>query len=192
VIDQQAPRVAFTLNEALCPRNKFVVGFQGAARRYRFVKAGSVRNNGGTILGTEWNQSWKIVADAGRGGGGDTVCKSHRPAHGFVGLGGQLNMDSVPADAFGGRPTYRRCTLNDLAADPQVGSASSSRLDWVGRNHDRKKLSTMNGRTGVDNRRTNFLYLDGHVETKHLFETVEPFQWGEEFYSLQPSNDVAG
>ena len=30
VIDQQAPRLAFTLNEAICPRNKFVVGYQGA------------------------------------------------------------------------------------------------------------------------------------------------------------------
>ena len=191
VVDKQAPRVAFTLNEALCPRNKFVVGFQGAARRYRFVKAGSVRNNGNTILGTEWNQSWRIVADAGRGSGGDTVCKSHRPVHGFVGLGGQLNMDTLAPDAFGGRPTYRRVTLNDLAANPQVGETSGTRLDWVGRNHDHRKLSTVSGRSGVDTRRTNFLYLDGHVETKHIFETIEPFQWGEEFYSLQPSNDVA-
>ena len=38
--------------------------------------------------------------------------------------------------------------------------------------------------------KTNFLYVDGHVETKHVFETLSPFQWGERFYSLNPNGGL--
>ena len=40
-------------------------------------------------------------------------------------------------------------------------------------------------------RLTNFLYCDGHVETKHIRQTLKPFEWGEKFYSVVPG-DVAG
>src|SRR4029450_10941692 len=53
VEDTQAPRIAYTLNEAICGRNKFVVGFQGTVRPYQYVRAGQVRNSGATILATE-------------------------------------------------------------------------------------------------------------------------------------------
>ena len=63
------------------------------------------------------------------------------------------------------------------------GASPTTLLDWVGRNHDRKTK----GADGQDARRTNFLYLDGHVETKHLADTVYPRnEWGEQFYSLTP------
>jgi len=77
--------------------------------------------------------------------------------------------------------------LTDLAGDPQAGSASTSRLDWVGRNHGKRKLEQ-----GFDTRKSNFLYVDGHVETKNIRETIAPkFEWGEKFYSLAPNGDVA-
>lgn len=165
-VDEQSPRCAFTVNEAVCPRNKFVLGFQGAVRVYRYVNNGKIRNSGNTILATEWNPDWHIVSDTGRSNPGETVCKSHRPIHGFVGLGGGVNMEEIAADPFRGRPTYRRVTLNDLSPNPQVGAASNTRLDWIGRNH---------GTGDVGKRRSNFLYCDGHVETKHVSETVQPF-----------------
>lgn len=187
VIDQQAPRCAFTVNEAICPRNKFVRGFQGAKRVYQFVRAGQVKRNAETILAAEWNPSWRIVADSGRSDPGDTVCKSHRPVHGFAGIGGDLNMENLAPDAFGGRPSYRRVKASDLAGDPQPGGASSTRLDWIGRNHGKKQLQN-----GFDLRKSNFLYVDGHCETKSIKETVEPkFQWGEKFYSISPNSDLA-
>ena len=34
-------------------------------------------------------------------------------------------------------------------------------------------------------RTSNFLYVDGHVESKQVKETLDPFQWGERFYSLE-------
>jgi len=187
VVDQQSPRCAYTVNEAICPRNKFVIGFQGALRRYQFVRAGQIRSSANTILAAEWNPNWHIVADAGRSDPNTTVCKSHRPIHGFVGLTGELNMELVAADPFAGRPTYRRVTISDLAGDPQPGQASNSRLDWVGRNHGKKVL-----KNGFDERKSDFLYVDGHVETKGIKETVFPkFEWGERFYSLSPNGDLA-
>ena len=187
VVDQQAPRIAYTVNEAICPRNKFVLGFQGDTRRvYQFVRAGQVKRNAETVLATEWNQDWHIVADVGRSDPNTTVCKSHRPVHGFIPLSGSLNMETVPADPFAGRPTYRRAKVSDMAGDPQAGGAFNTRLDWVGRNHGKRTLVN-----GFDQRKSNFLYVDGHVETRPIKETVEPqFQWGERFYSLSPNNDL--
>ena len=177
VIDEQAPRCAFTVNEAIMGRNKNVLGVQGTVRPYVFVK--QLKNSAGTILGTEWNQNWRIVADTGRSSPSDTVCKSHRPIHGFVGIAGGLNMELIPPDPLG-RPTIRRVTEADLAPDPQVGGASSTRLDWVGRNHG----STKKRGDGRNIRTSDFLYADGHAETKSIYATLMPFQWGERFYSL--------
>src|SRR5262249_2707830 len=93
VVDQQAPRLAYTVNEAIMPRNKFVLGFQGdTVHAYQFVRAGQIKKSAETILATEWNQDWRIVADDGRSNPGTQVSKSHRPVHGFVGLTGELNL----------------------------------------------------------------------------------------------------
>lgn len=191
VIDFQAPRCAYTVNEAICPRNKFVKGFQGASRVYQYVNAGRIKHPSTTILATEWNRDWRIVADTGRGEGGSQVCKSHRPIHGFVGLGGELDMEQLPSDYTGkGRAEMRRVTPADLAPDPQVGGASSTRLDWVGRNHGFLK-KTVDG-YGFNVALSNFLYADGHVESKSIIDTVRPhqFEWGDSFYSLRPSDDI--
>ena len=107
--------------------------------------------------------------------------------HGYRGLGGELDMELVAPDPFGGRPTLTRVTPDLLAPDPQPGGNPSTRLDWVGRNHGfvRKNLSG-----GFNIGKSNFLYVDGHVETKNIRDTVQPnnFEWGEKFYSLSPSN----
>jgi prepilin-type N-terminal cleavage/methylation domain-containing protein/prepilin-type processing-associated H-X9-DG protein len=184
VTDRQAPRCAYTVNEAICPRNKFYVGFQGAVRPYQFVRAGSVRNSSETVLATEWNQDWHVVSAAGRVDPGVTVSKSHRPVHGFKGVSGGLDMELIPPNAFSSAPKIRRIRADELAPDPATG-AGATRLDWVGRNHGKRN------RADYDDRRTNFLYCDGHVETKTVKETIEPqFQWGDTFYSLNPGSDI--
>ena len=181
VVDQQAPRLAYTVNEAVCPRNKFFVGFQGAARAYQFVRQSQVGDSANTVLATEWNQSSAIVAENGRSSPDAIVCKSHRPVHGFKST--SLNMDQV-GPGFGGGVRIYRVRVGDLAAVPTPGGASNTRLDWVGRNHGKR------ARQDYDDRKTNFLYCDGHVETRHVSETVEQFQWGRNFYSLAPNIDV--
>ena len=51
IVDFQAPRCAYTVNEAICPRNKFVKNFQGAQRIYHFVRASQVRKRIGHAVG---------------------------------------------------------------------------------------------------------------------------------------------
>ena len=185
VVDRQAPRLAYTLNEAVCPRNKWVKDFQGNKRVYRYVRAGQIKNSSNVILGTEFPLNSAIVSDVSRADGSSTVVKSHRPIHGFV--GGDGNMDQLAPDPFGGRITARGAERSDLLGDPQPGNDFSCRLNWVGRNHGKKKLEA-----GFDVRKSNFLYVDGHVETKSIRDTVKPslFEWGERFYSLEPNNDI--
>jgi prepilin-type processing-associated H-X9-DG protein len=76
--------------------------------------------------------------------------------------------------------TPTRVQYSDLMVNTPLnyGSVpSKTRLDWVGRNH---------GRGAYDTKKTNFLYVDGHVETKHIKDTLDPaFEWGDQFYSLR-------
>ncbi len=175
VIDQQVPRVAYTLNEALSPRNKFVLGFQSAVRTYHFIRASSVPHSSSTILATEWgNNGGRVAATVSS----NFYVYSHRPVHGFVGLDGTLDMYQLKP----GVP-YRQVTAADLDPDPGTAASSTTRLDWVGRNHGR--LTNY-----PDQRRSNFLYLDGHVECKSIYDTLRPFEWGETFYTLDPNGDL--
>ncbi len=191
-VDFQAVRCAFTVNEAICPRNKFVTNFQGSLRKYHFVKASQIRHSATTILATEWNQDWHVVADTARDNtgtsGGDVVCKSHRPIHAYKGIAGGLNVELIAPDPFGGRPTISRVSKDDLMLDPVYPDTKTSktRLDWVGRNHFRRKDNR-----GYQLGKSNFLYVDGHVETKTVAETLAPaFEWGDRFYSLVPESDI--
>jgi prepilin-type N-terminal cleavage/methylation domain-containing protein/prepilin-type processing-associated H-X9-DG protein len=184
--DQMAPRCAYTLNEIMCPRNKWVLGFQGAVRTYHYVNAGRVKQSSVTILGTEFPQNAAIVEDVGEVNQGVTVCKSHRPVHGFTALvGAGNNYDLSLAPPGNGRPNLRRVIKTDLSPLPTPPGSNLSRLDWVGRNHGSHKLAN-----GWDMRQSNFLYVDGHVETKHILDTLTPWQWGQQFYSLTPGDDI--
>ena len=195
VSDQQVPRLAYTLNAALAPRNKFVgegddgtAGFQQGVRGYRYVKASRIQNPSGTVAATEWGplsartRGW---ADEGFN------LMSHRPVHGFIGEGGsetaRVNLHSLEDGE-----TYRPATATDVEPDPQTAVLQDlpvrSRLDWVGRNHGER-------RGYRDDRTSNFLYADGHVETKSVYETISPqgrFEWGERFYSLDPDGKLLG
>src|SRR5207249_5971605 len=66
--DSQAPRMAYTLNDAICGRNKHVIGFQGSSdvRTYSFgTSLNLVKNASNTILATEVIGEGKIVSGAG-------------------------------------------------------------------------------------------------------------------------------
>jgi prepilin-type N-terminal cleavage/methylation domain-containing protein/prepilin-type processing-associated H-X9-DG protein len=181
-IDQQAPRMGYTLNQAICPRNKFVNPFGGSAvqHTYHWVNAGRVRGAGSTILATEFHTNWRVVSDGTLSGSPSSVCKSHRPVHGFKASAGGAGDNALNPTNFAGDPIP--VTTADLTVDPDntagfdAKTTSKSRLDWVGRIH---------GNGAYKDRKTNFLYLDGHVETKKVEETISPtFEWGEKFYSV--------
>jgi prepilin-type N-terminal cleavage/methylation domain-containing protein/prepilin-type processing-associated H-X9-DG protein len=199
VIDAQAPRLSYTVNEALCPRGFFV---QGAVvvgsqiqRPYRFVRVGSVSNQGATILATElWGvQSVMEIDSLVNPGQGTWVSAARRPVSGFKsGLQGPEYLWQLPNP--GGQWAYlfplNQVAVTDLSPDPTTsagpGSSPNTTLDWVGRNHGNRGMSG-----AFDLRRTNFLYLDGHVETKGIKDTLTPaFEWGEQFYSLTGGETV--
>jgi prepilin-type N-terminal cleavage/methylation domain-containing protein/prepilin-type processing-associated H-X9-DG protein len=188
VVDYQAPRVAYTPNAAIMPNNKFVVGFQGkTVNPFHFVKAGQIRNSANTILMTEFTDAPGVVVDASRFGGG-TTSKSNRPVNGFViGAPGAAGATNPNIENFPPGTAFRPAISTDLAKTKPVTqadgtTASHTRLDWVGRIHG-------GGREWLK-KKTNFLYVDGHVESKPLEDTLTPFQWGERFYSLQDDSGL--
>jgi prepilin-type processing-associated H-X9-DG protein len=184
VTDEQARRNGYTFNEAVLGRNKTYLGFSGATRYYHSVSAGSIANSAKTIMATEWADDPGLVSDLGRNDPNAIVVKSHRPVHGFFSDSGPAAYLWPPGGGGFGRSVgvYRPATVNDLAADPQGGDQLKLSLNSVGRIH---------GGGPKARRKTNFLYCDGHVETKHITDTLQPlFEWGEKMYSLEPNGDV--
>ena len=188
VIDQQAPRLSYTVNEALMPRNKFKINQDksGNPRVCRYVNAGSVRNNANVVLATEFNPNEKVVVDKGDVSDGDVI-KSHRPVHAFLGSG---TGAAIHRAGFGtGLPgIYRNWSGLTPGYCENYAPDANNPLTWIGRVHGPRQAG---GATSQDLRKTNFLYVDGHVETKRLGETMYPnWQWGEKFYSVSPNDDM--
>jgi len=92
--------------------------------------------------------------------------------------------------------TFGWATINQLTPNPLATFTASggipnpdTTLDFIGRNHGLATIGTVPGSNlpTWDQRTSNFLYVDGHVENKHVSQTVYPVsQWGSEFYSLPP------
>ena len=173
--DKQAPRMAYTLNEAICGRNKF----QGGNYKYQWVNAASVAQSANTILATEWTNNWMGCSANGETSG-TTVCKSHRPVSGIINpvgtAWGALN-EIQPNKLYGTTPPSS--VTGSATGSPQYS------INAVGRNH---------GTGRVQDKKTNFLYCDGHVETKLLETTVvtSDFQWGQKVYSVNAPTGISG
>lgn len=212
--DDQAARMAYSVNEALFARPKFstaVVNLAGdnILHATRIVNINEVKNPSGTIMATEYAASWSLISGKGSGSSGQVV-KSHRPVTPFrVNSAAIGDVDKAPAavadlTSYGTKDTafeIRRVNAHDLwvmasgqsydlLADIDNGSYDvtgakrASRLDLVGRNHPGE------GKTPRENK-SNFLYADGHVETKSILDTVPakageagPWEWGDKCYSI--------
>ncbi len=188
VVDVQAQRCAFTVNEVLCPRNRFRTGFKGAQRPSRLVRLAQVRRQQRTVLLTEWPADWRIVS-----GPDSTLSHSHLPVHGFRGLGEMVGPDRYDLNmtvSDAARPclstgNYRKVNSNDLSISPNGLRRYPPRLDWVGRNHKGSAAQR-----GV--KESNFFYLDGHTESKSVHRTIDEtaFEWGDRIYSLTGHNSI--
>jgi prepilin-type N-terminal cleavage/methylation domain-containing protein/prepilin-type processing-associated H-X9-DG protein len=204
--DYQAPRMAYTANEAIMGRNKWILNFNGSGnlRTYQWVKATQIAHSAQTILVTEFNQDWHVVTDVSDDGGSTIVCKSHRPVCPYEGVTNAGGAGAYKVDLqgyFPGKFGLVRVHVEDLTPFPTFGNPALgqtvSNLDWVGRVHGSFKLGNIaNSRgTGVisgwDMRTTNFLYCDGHVENKNIADTIRPqWEWGDTDYSLVPGTDI--
>ena len=182
VIDTQADRCAFTVNEAMCPRNRFELNFEGAQKPSKLVKNSRVGRLSSTILLTEWPADWRIVS-----GSDSNLSRSYMPVHGFRGLGkmaGSDRYDLNMVETDGAKPcgtygNFRKINDYDLSVDPGPYCSNPARLDWAGRNHRGTK-------TNKNIKQSSFFYMDGHTESKSIYETIESgrFEWGDKVYSL--------
>jgi prepilin-type N-terminal cleavage/methylation domain-containing protein len=94
--DRQAPRMAYTGNAAIFPRNKFTVELSGGERVNQFVPESIVAP--GAILATEFNSNWKAI---GVDQGGVVLSKSHRPISPFIHVGSGTDEYGAPLDTPG-------------------------------------------------------------------------------------------
>lgn len=198
--DAMPRRIAYVLNEGLCGRNKYVLGFGGCKRTYRNVSINVVNNQAGTILATEFVDSWLLASGAPTYA--PTNCLSVRPVSPFRQTGTSAGDQYCDPSQIDPTNPLRRTVATDFyqrsvpgpSVDPiqdfQAGTFNfntwATRLDLVGRNHG----------VGVvyADKKTNFLYLDGHVETKGIAQTVPPslgpitpWEWGDFPYSVTPN-----
>ena len=203
--DNQPIRMAYTLNEALCGRNVYVIGTSSTVKRtFHNVRATLVSGPTKTILATEFINEWGIVSATIRGGAAGAQCSSFRPVQPFRAnnaTAGDMNCDVTLIPVISGTKTLRQTNATDFYTTMQVPGGHSNdpisdygagiylstdwstRLDWVGRNHGKQQF--------YPDGKTNFLYLDGHVELKTMAETVPansttstPWDWGAVCYSL--------
>jgi len=179
-MDRQVRRCAFTGNAAIFPRNKFAQ--EGAPRVNVFVKDSDIQFTSQTILITEFNanRGYEAIKVSNEG----ELFKSHRPVTPFIGLSSGTLVYAEPlAVREQGRYTYPR--LDAILAEDEVpggaiNESTNTTLNAVGRHHPGKK----SGKGGT----TNFAYVDGHVSSQTLEDTVAKRLWGDKFWSMGGSS----
>jgi prepilin-type N-terminal cleavage/methylation domain-containing protein/prepilin-type processing-associated H-X9-DG protein len=204
VTDEQAPLISYTVNEALCGRNKWFKGFTGEPgdpvdqTPYRFVRPAQIESTSGTILATEFTQNALIVSSDSGNASGTQYMKSHRPVHGFSTIGGGGAGVFGAADlsqaliGFKSAAAIAKIKPNDPATGANYTDLSNNNTDAdtgglllarVGRNH---------GTGSFKSKKSNFGYVDGHVELKRVVDTLAPnFEWGARVYSLSGGDSVS-
>ncbi|MGD9110593.1 MAG: type II secretion system protein [Phycisphaerales bacterium] len=192
--DFQAARMALAGNGAIIIRNKFRESYSSNFRRFnRFVNSAQIKGPGRVILATEFNKNWKAIAKGGSShhSSGVTV-KSHRPITAFHSQ--DQGADVYRADPYlGFRYGDTGRTFGIISIDSVNNSAIEKvPLNAVGRHHSGTYKGSI--KTGMTKRQlggtANFLYCDGHIERKHVLETVENAEWGKRFYGITGKNSV--
>jgi prepilin-type processing-associated H-X9-DG protein len=149
------------------------------------VKASQVKHSSETILASELWGSQSSAVTTGLQSGVPTS-NSRRPVNGISSLSKGIAPDKAYQLGYGNN--YVAATVANMTPDPEpaliAGGTVITNLDYIGRNHGTKKLGNVAGDTrgGWDMRQSNFLYVDGHVATEHVSQTVYPInQWGENY-----------
>lgn len=185
--DRQARRLAYTANAAVMPRNKFTTLLAGGPRVNKFVRDNEIDNAGRVILATELNRNWKASC-AQEAGISNLQSKSHRPVNPF--FHSSTGYDEYASLQQGFRygpmddPTYGltgRSILDDDDVRGLISGAQGTELNAVGRHHPG---GDKYGGTA------NFLYCDGHVARKTVWQTMNDREWGDRYYSVTGDNKV--
>jgi len=181
--DHQAPRMAYTANAAIMPRNKFNTQMSFGPRINRLVRDNEIIRTGEVIMVTEFNRNWRGEALPQ---GSAFLSKSHRPINPFWHSGSGFDEYASMAQGFHygqpGDPTYGLASLNAIQdASALIVGSRGSELNAVGRHHPG---GDKYGGTA------NFLYTDGHVERETVHQTMANRRWGERYYSVTGDNTV--
>jgi prepilin-type N-terminal cleavage/methylation domain-containing protein/prepilin-type processing-associated H-X9-DG protein len=186
--DQQPARMAFTANAAMIPRNKFSTELSGGRRVNQLVPPDRLRDPCGEIMLSEWNNSWKSV---GVSEGSGFKSKSHRPIMPFLCEGGDVyNMGERTLPNGMQVSELQHISKENLGSykwilDQNSLITNEVQLNCIGRHHPGKEETYKGENYGGT---TSFVYADGHVEQKHIFETIENEEWGKRFYSVTGSH----
>jgi prepilin-type N-terminal cleavage/methylation domain-containing protein/prepilin-type processing-associated H-X9-DG protein len=197
--DKQAPRMAFTANAVVIPRNKFAC--DDTAKQYqrhnRLVNPTEIQRPAEVILLTEFNEDWQAIEGSEDATGGALVSKSHRPilpfTHSAAGYAGYaIYNDAGTRFEYGTGYNTANVSwgLKNLAdiSNPNnhyIDGASGHQLNAVGRHHPGTwKATTDKGDNQDMGGTTMFLYCDGHTERKTILETLQKLEWGKKFYSV--------
>jgi prepilin-type N-terminal cleavage/methylation domain-containing protein/prepilin-type processing-associated H-X9-DG protein len=179
VVDRQVPRVAFTGNAALFPRNKFEPSLP--KRKNRLVRYGEITDPSKTILVTEFvttNGGWRALYR-------DNQSRAHRPISPIFHIAGSEIYD----DAGNSAPQYvypRVSSVNGSSssllptgqiADGAIEEASGiAGVNLIGRHHPPVR--------GAFGGTAHFAFVDGHVERMTAAESCERRLWGDKFWSV--------
>ena len=178
--DRQVKRIAYGGNGAIFPRNKFYSA--GGERKNIFVKDADIQFTDRTILIGEYDPSRNYQTLQT---GADTVLyKSHRPFTPFIGLssGTQVYQEPTAMRARGGT-SIPGSTTSRTTCPPRASRTAPTTLNAVGRHHPGPRDSKGGG--------SNFAFVDGHVESLTVSDTIRKRLWGDKFYSMSgPSTKV--
>ncbi|MEC9372662.1 MAG: DUF1559 domain-containing protein, partial [Planctomycetota bacterium] len=175
--DRQVRRCAFTANAAVIPRNKFA---QPSGRSNQFVKFTDIEQPSRVIAFTEFLDSpdWKSLREPTT-----PKIKSHRPVTPFIGLSSGSDVYSEPTLGSGAIARFAYPSVEAIydERDPALRGENlindpNTTLNAVGRHHIGGKA--------------NFTFLDGHVESYTIRDTVEKRLWGDRFWSISGNNRV--
>jgi len=190
--DKQAPRMSYTANATIMPRNKFTSGLSGGQRVNVFVKESEIKRIGDTILVTEFLDNWKAL---GVQQGDGIESKSHRPISPFLHVGSGGNEYKAPPSAPGfiyGTPTdqdtYGLLPLSEVRTKVNILDYTSGipQINAIGRHHPTVD-AIYRERFGGS---TNFLFGDAHVENMTIIESVAKRKWGDRYYGISGRSEV--
>ena len=178
--DLQAPRMAYSGNAALIPRNKFVKSFK--IRQNKMVNTAEVTNASNTILAAEFSENAYLVRNS-------SESKSHRPIQVLEGIGN--GMDILGEGVLGTKryrysetglfKDYNKLLASTSFGETRISDNGGPDLNAIGRHHSGGGAGS--GGAGSEGS-SNFVFADGHVERTTPLETIEERRWGDHMYSV--------
>lgn len=187
--DKQAPRMAYTANAAIVPRNKFDRAEWGYRRANVLVNESQIRTSRRVVLATEFQKEWESICVNSGNSDKPNLSKSHRPIMPFSHYTHGSDEYMVPPDVSGfhygwdtNPDTYGLAPQSTIeGVRGLIDGAAGPETNAVGRHHPGgDKL----GGTA------NFLYIDGSVSRKTILQTLKQWEWGDRYYSLTGDNEL--